>query len=43
MFLDCLYSIFRAGGKKPAAMAEKGADGRLIESNEIDNEKFHRT
>jgi hypothetical protein len=34
MFANSFDSIFRAGGKEPAAMPDKGANGCLIETNQ---------
>ncbi len=36
-----LNAIFGAGGEKPAAVADKRADGRLVESDEKNEHYFH--
>ena len=41
MFLDRLHSIFGTGGVEPAAVADEGADCRLIEPNEKNHNSFH--
>jgi hypothetical protein len=35
MFLDAFHSVFRAGRKKSAARAQKGANSKLIEADEF--------